>query len=57
MEKPAIGPYLMFIESNAAEIHYGIGPSYWGRGFATEAGKAVMDWVAHDSLLSEVTTC
>jgi RimJ/RimL family protein N-acetyltransferase len=53
----AIGLFLMFVESDVAEIHYGIGPSWWGQGFVTEAGNAVMDWVVGASDLSEVTTC
>lgn len=53
----AIGLFLMFVENDAAEIHYGIGPSWWGQGFVTEAGKAVMDWVVAASDLSEVKTC
>lgn len=43
-ERP-IGLFLMFIENNVAEIHYGIGSAYWGRGLATEAGIAIMDWM------------
>lgn len=53
----AIGLFLMFIEGDVAEIHYGIGPSWWGQGLVTEAGKAVMDWVVGVSELAEVTTC
>jgi RimJ/RimL family protein N-acetyltransferase len=52
----AIGLFLLFVENDVAEIHYGIGPSWWGQGFVTEAGKAVMG-VIGASDLSEVTTC
>ncbi|WP_081925269.1 GNAT family N-acetyltransferase [Bosea sp. UNC402CLCol] len=54
-EKP-IGLFLMFIEGSSAEIHYGIGPDYWGQGLATEAGLAVMNWVTERSEISEVST-
>ncbi|MFT4184743.1 MAG: GNAT family N-acetyltransferase [Rhizobium sp.] len=54
-EKP-IGLFLMFVDGSHAEIHYGLGPAYWGQGLATEAGIAVMDWVVHQSSLSEVST-
>ena len=54
-EKP-IGLFLMFIEGSSAEIHYGIGPDYWGQGLATEAGLAVMNWVTVQSSLAEVST-
>jgi RimJ/RimL family protein N-acetyltransferase len=53
----AIGLFLMFIDNDSAEIHFGIGPSWWGNGLVTEAGKAVMDWVEKSSPLSAVTTC
>jgi len=44
-------------ENDGAEIHFGTGPSWWGKGFVTEAGKAVMNWVEKSSALSEITTC
>ncbi|MBB4954103.1 RimJ/RimL family protein N-acetyltransferase [Agrobacterium vitis] len=56
-DETAIGLFLLFIENNIAEIHYGIGPSYWGQGLVTEAGVAVMDWIVNTSSLPEVTTC
>jgi ribosomal-protein-alanine N-acetyltransferase len=27
------------------EFHYWLGEAYWGKGYATEAGRAVLDWV------------
>jgi ribosomal-protein-alanine N-acetyltransferase len=27
------------------EFHYWLGEEYWGRGYATEAGRAALDWV------------
>jgi RimJ/RimL family protein N-acetyltransferase len=54
-EKP-IGLFLIFIEGSSAEIHYGLGPAYWGQGLATEAGIAVMDWITRQSGLAEVST-
>jgi RimJ/RimL family protein N-acetyltransferase len=54
-ERP-IGLFLMFIEGSSAEIHYGLGPSYWGQGLATEAGAALMSWVKGHSRLEEVST-
>ncbi|MQB40694.1 GNAT family N-acetyltransferase [Rhizobium sp. ICMP 5592] len=55
-DEKAIGLFLMFIDGNDAEIHYGLGPAFWGQGLATEAGIAVMDWVTQRSSLSEVST-
>ncbi|MGV1862800.1 GNAT family N-acetyltransferase [Agrobacterium rhizogenes] len=53
-----IGLFLMFMEGDSAEIHYGLGPAFWGKGLATEAGLAVMRWVSEQSHLSSVhTTC
>lgn len=28
-----MGLFLMFVDGDGAEIHYGIGPAYWGRGW------------------------
>ncbi|WP_180572711.1 GNAT family N-acetyltransferase [Agrobacterium vitis] len=56
-DKTAIGLFLLFLENNTAEIHYGIGPSYWGQGLVAEAGIAVMDWVVNTSSFTEVTSC
>ncbi|MGN8119869.1 GNAT family N-acetyltransferase [Labrys sp. 22185] len=54
-EKP-VGLFLMFIEGSRAEIHYGLGPSYWGQGLASEAGIAAMNWVMGESTISEIST-
>ncbi|WP_245281484.1 GNAT family N-acetyltransferase [Rhizobium sp. AAP43] len=52
-----IGLFLLFNQNDeAAEIHYGLGPAFWGHGLATEAGSAVMRWIAEQSNLSEVRT-
>jgi [ribosomal protein S5]-alanine N-acetyltransferase len=54
----AVGLFLMFVTGNGAEIHYGLGPAFWGQGLATEAGSTVMNWITDCSALSEVsTTC
>lgn len=55
-EQRPIGLFLMFKVIDGAEIHYGLGPAFWGRGLATEAGLAIMDWVARRSELSGVHT-
>lgn len=52
-----IGLFLLFNHNDeGAEIHYGLGPAFWGRGYATEAGSAVMRWIAEHSNLSKVHT-
>jgi [ribosomal protein S5]-alanine N-acetyltransferase len=56
-EQMPVGLFLMFLDGNNAEIHYGIGPSFWGQGLASEAGGAIMEWVVQRSSLSEVSTC
>jgi RimJ/RimL family protein N-acetyltransferase len=54
----AIGLFLLFVIGEDAEIHYGLGSAFWGRGWATEAGLAVMEWVRERSQLTTVhTTC
>ena len=53
-----IGLFLMFVDGDRAEIHYGIGSAHWGRGLVPEAGRTVMEWVEQRSALAEVsTTC
>jgi [ribosomal protein S5]-alanine N-acetyltransferase len=51
-----MGLFLMFFENDGAEIHYGLGPTFWGNGLATEAGLAVMAWVRGEPNLSLVHT-
>jgi RimJ/RimL family protein N-acetyltransferase len=34
--------------SGRAELGYGIGPAWWGRGLATEAATAVLSWAAEE---------
>jgi [ribosomal protein S5]-alanine N-acetyltransferase len=52
-----IGLFLLFIRGDVgAEIHYGLAPAVWGRGLATEAGLAVMQWVYEQSHFCEVRT-
>ncbi|OLP48182.1 GNAT family N-acetyltransferase [Allorhizobium taibaishanense] len=55
-EETAIGLFLLFIERDVAEIHFGVGPSHWGQGLVTEAGSAVMDWIVTKSNIAEVRT-
>jgi ribosomal-protein-alanine N-acetyltransferase len=52
----AIGLILLVTDGDGAEIHFGIAPDRWGRGLATEAVRAVMDWIATSSDLTEVMT-
>jgi [ribosomal protein S5]-alanine N-acetyltransferase len=51
----AIGLVLLITNGSNAEIHFGIAPPSWGRGLATEAVQAVMDWIAASSDINEVT--
>lgn len=55
-DKVAIGLFLMLIDGRKAEIHFGLGPAFWRRGLASEAGTAVMEWVKLHSSLAEVAT-
>ncbi len=52
----AIGLFYLFIDGDHAEMHYGLGPAFWGTGLATEAGSAIMEWVVHRSCLAGVST-
>ncbi|MBE6638065.1 MAG: GNAT family N-acetyltransferase [Ruminococcaceae bacterium] len=39
--------YRLYEDTAAAEIGYCFGSDYWNQGFATEAAKAVMDYLFH----------
>ena len=41
-------------EHNSAELGYWIGVPYWGRGYATEAGRAIVDFGLKDIGLSRI---
>lgn len=40
-----------------AELGYWIGVPYWGRGFATEAARALVSWAFHELGLQRVHAC
>lgn len=50
------GLFLMSIEGDAAEIHYGISYDKWGHGYVTEAGSSVMAWIRDTSRINYVST-
>lgn len=39
----------------SVEIGYGISPEFWGRGFATEAVKAVTEWALSEPNVNRIT--
>jgi RimJ/RimL family protein N-acetyltransferase len=43
-EDAVAGSIACRVRGHAAEIGYVLGKPYWGRGYATEAGRAVVDW-------------
>ncbi len=53
-----IGAISCRVRGHAADFGYILNPGSWGRGFATEAGKAVVDWVANLAPVARVwATC
>ena len=40
----AIGLFEIRLEGFKAEVGYGIGKAYWGKGYTTEAARASIDW-------------
>lgn len=42
-----IGGIGLLRDGGAAELGYWLSPSHWGRGYATEAGRAVLDIARH----------
>lgn len=51
-----IGLFIVKMEHNKAEIHYGIGRKFWGKGFATEAGLSVVSWLKDQQYISMIWT-
>lgn len=51
-----IGVFIVKIEHNKAEIHYGIGQKFWGKGLITEAGLAIVDWLKKTKEISLIWT-
>ena len=41
----AIGVFIVSKEGHKSEIHSGIGRIFWGKGFATEIGHKVVEWL------------
>lgn len=39
-----IGGFTLTKKDDKAEIHFTVSPSYWGSGYATEAGRRVLAW-------------
>jgi [ribosomal protein S5]-alanine N-acetyltransferase len=42
---------------HAAEIGYVLSRSYWGRGYVTEAAKAVVDWAVSPDFIFRFGPC
>lgn len=51
-----IGVFIVKIEHKQAEIHYGIGQKFWGKGLITEAGLAIVDWLKTQKKISLIWT-
>ena len=47
-EEGVVGCVGMFMRERTPEIGYWVGREYWGRGIATEATQAALDWAAQD---------
>jgi ribosomal-protein-alanine N-acetyltransferase len=43
---PAIGSIACRVRGHAIDIGYALARAHWGRGYATEAGRAVVAWAA-----------
>jgi len=54
--RAAQGLFLLIDRFPTAEIHFGLSPAYWRKGYMTEAGKAMLDWVVQGSEFSQVDT-
>lgn len=55
-QEDAIGLFLLLLDKTSAEIHFGIARKLWGNGLVTEAGQAVMGWIASTQQIEQVST-
>ena len=49
-----IGIFLVEIEDQKAQIHYGIANEFTGQGIIVEAGEAVVQWLANKKILQQI---
>jgi RimJ/RimL family protein N-acetyltransferase len=45
---PPVGAVSCFPDGHRAEIGYVLNRQYWGKGYATEAARRVMEWMFDD---------
>jgi len=55
-QEDAIGLFLLDSGKTSAEIHFGIARRFWGSGIVTEAGQAVIGWIASTQQIEKVST-
>lgn len=55
-QEDAIGLFFLILSGPLAEIHFGIARAFWGDGFASEAGQAVMEWIVSTQKIEQVST-
>ena len=56
LDGKAIGVFLAIVKGHVVEVHYGIGSGHSGRGYATEAGAAVTDWLFSNASIQRIWT-
>ncbi len=56
IQEGAIGLFLLDMSETSSEIHFGIARRFWGSGLVTEAGQAVMGWIASTQQIEQVST-
>jgi RimJ/RimL family protein N-acetyltransferase len=54
-ELTGVTGYMLAPDHSSAEIGYWIGKPYWGRGFATEAAQAIIDYCFKASRVQRIT--
>jgi [ribosomal protein S5]-alanine N-acetyltransferase len=52
----AIGLFILDASGPEAEIHFGLSPPYWGKGYAVEAGNTSLNWVKWDRHIKMIST-
>jgi ribosomal-protein-alanine N-acetyltransferase len=52
----ALGLFCLLLQNHQAEIHFGLSPRHWNKGYATHAGSAVTTWLKSQPYVSRIYT-
>ncbi|MCB0749210.1 MAG: GNAT family N-acetyltransferase [Ignavibacteriae bacterium] len=51
-----IGLFLIHFHDLQVEIHYGLSPKHWSKGYVTEAGLTILEWLRNETSIQRAYT-